>query len=284
MSATFLVVPQWQGSGSARAMRLVDGTDHIRGDLPSSSTTVVEVPPGAGSDLGTSVHRLSAVQRVRDEVRAVLHDTRSSSADPVVLVGGDCGAVLAGVEHANRGDDLAVLWFDAHGDLNTPDSSPSGAFNGMVLRTLLGDGPDVVAPSVPLRPERVVLVGARALDEGESAYLDGSPVRLLPADADAAAVAAAVTATDAGGLWVHVDLDVLDPAEFTGVGEPEPFGMTVAGLVDAIGAARRERPLVGASLTGFAPASAQVASDDMPAVLRIVGALTRPVASTSGAR
>ncbi|RIJ25759.1 arginase family protein, partial [Clavibacter michiganensis subsp. insidiosus] len=57
MPASFVVVPQWQGSGSSRAMRLADGAEAIRGDLPASATHVVDVPVEAGESLGTGVLR-----------------------------------------------------------------------------------------------------------------------------------------------------------------------------------------------------------------------------------
>ncbi|HTN55759.1 MAG TPA: hypothetical protein VLZ82_06200, partial [Microbacterium sp.] len=62
----FLIVPQWQGSPSTRAMLLVDGANAIAGDLPRKDTTVLDVPLEAGESLGTGVRRLSALLRVRE--------------------------------------------------------------------------------------------------------------------------------------------------------------------------------------------------------------------------
>ena len=62
----YLVVPQWQGSPSSRAMQLIDGAQAIAGDLPRSATTTLEVPMEAGEALDTGIHRLSALQRIRD--------------------------------------------------------------------------------------------------------------------------------------------------------------------------------------------------------------------------
>lgn len=272
MPATFVVVPQWQGSGSSRAMRLIDGAEAIRGDLPSTSTMTVDVPPGAGSDLGTSVHRLSAVQFVRDEVQATLRDATS----PAIVIGGDCGVELGAVDWANQGGDIALLWIDAHPDLNTPESSPSGAFHGMVLRTLLGDGPEQVTPTSPLSPERVVLVGTRASDDAENDYIQSSGIRMLSTDgATPDAVADALRATGASRVYIHVDLDALDPSELACIGYPEPFGLSVRTVTELIAAARSTLPLAGAGITEFAPPSIEEASDDMPSILRIVGALTK---------
>jgi arginase len=268
VSTTFVVVPEWQASGSARAMRLVDGAEAIRGDLPSASTVTVDVPAGAGDPLGTGIPRASAIVTVRERLQ---HALETSSGTPV-LIGGDCGAELGAVEHAlRRHPDAAVVWFDAHCDLNTPESSPSGVFNGMVVRALLGDLPEPLRPAQTLQPTRLIYVGARSIDPGEETYLAEHGVPVLGADPDA--LVEAVAATGAGSVYVHVDLDVLDPSEFTGLDMPEPFGLTGAEVVAAIRALRQRFPLAGAGVTEFSPASPVAAVDDLPTILRIVGAL-----------
>lgn len=253
-------------------MRLIDGAEAIGEDLPASATLTVEVPAGAGSSLGTSVQRLSAVQYVRDELRATLRD----AASPTITIGGDCGVELGAIDHAAGAGDLAVVWIDAHPDLNTPESSPSGAFHGMVLRTLLGDGPAEVLPEHALSPDRVILAGIRASDAAETDYIDAVGIRQLgPTELSPESLTAALVATGATSVYVHIDLDVLDPAEFACVSYPEPFGISLQELLDLIAAARAALPLVGAGITEFAPASSETAADDLPSILRIVGALTR---------
>src|SRR5579875_1931339 len=91
--STFVVVPQWQGSGSARAMRLVDGADAIRGDLPVSSTVTVPVPLEAGETQGTGVSRFSSIQLIRDRLAMTL----STIEGMAITIGGDCGVELAAV-------------------------------------------------------------------------------------------------------------------------------------------------------------------------------------------
>lgn len=270
MPATFVVVPQWQGSASSRAMRLVDGAEAIRGDLPSAVTTIIEIPLEAGDAQGSGVHRLSSIAMVRDRLAEAL--THVSA--PAIVIGGDCGVELAAIGHVGARD-VAVIWFDAHPDLNTAESSPSSAFTGMVLRTLLGEGPAALLPSSPLTPERVILVGARSFDPGEDAYLAANRVHSVSADSvDAATLIAAVEATGAASVYLHIDLDVLDPADLAGLAAPEPFGVRAAALVDAIRGLLARFPLAGAGITEFSPASMAAAVDDMPTILRIIGALT----------
>ncbi len=270
MAVTFVVVPEWQASGSSRAMRLVDGAEAIRGDLPSSSTRIIDVPLEAGDSQGTGVHRLSSIALVRDRMR----ETLASVDGPALTIGGDCGVELGAIEHVVN-DDVAVVWFDAHPDLNTPESSPSGAFNGMVLRTLLGDGPDSLVPPVTVDSARLVLAGTRAFDPDEETLIASRGIPVIPAErVDAAALVAAVEATGASAVYIHVDLDVLDPADIDGLGYPEPFGVRAAVLSETIRALVAQFPLVGAGITEFAPATLAAAVDDMPTILRLIGALT----------
>lgn len=280
--ASFLVVPQWQGSGSSRAMRLIDGAEAIQGDLPAAATHVVPVPSSAGDALGTGVHRFSSLTLIRELAAAELALLES----PVVTIGGDCAADLASVQHAVAArppGEVALVWFDAHGDLNNVSSSPSGAFHGMVLRALLGDGPDGLASTgaALLPASHVVLAGTRSLDDGESGFIEKTGIRVVAAGEldDQQALVRAVEATGASAVYVHVDLDVLDPAVIDGIGYPEPFGVATAALCDAIRALRTRFELVGAAITEFAPESMEAAGRDMPVILRILGALTGPIAA-----
>ncbi|MFG6476187.1 arginase family protein [Microbacterium sp. P06] len=267
----FVVVPQWQGSPSSRAMRLRDGAEAIAGDLPRSTTEHLAVPLEAGDALDSGVQRLSAVARVREDLAAFVREAN----EPVVVIGGDCG-VAAGAVAAVAADDVAIVWFDAHADVNTPETSPSGAYSGMVLRSILGDGPAAVAlDKGTITPGRVVLAGARSLDLEEELFVVGEGIRMLSAGdlSSHDALAEAVAATGATRVFVHVDLDVLDPAEISGVQSAQPFGVAATDLVASVRALRARFPLVGASLAGFAPPSPEAAVDDLGTILRIVGAL-----------
>jgi arginase len=83
----------------------------------------------------------------------------------------------------------------------------------------------------------------------------------------------AVAASGATSVYLHIDLDVLDPAELAGLLDPEPFGLSASALVAAIKALTKSLPLSGATLAAYAPVSEQSRIDDAPTLLRIVGAL-----------
>lgn len=271
--ARFFVVPQWQGSPAARAMLLSEGATAIAGDLPRGATHTLDVPLEAGDALGTGVLRTSAILRTR----ALVAEAVSAHADHTpILIGGDCSITLGSLAALPGGcADVALIWCDAHPDLHTPDSSPSGAFSGMALRAALGHGVPELALSPAVAADRVVLVGTRAIDPGEHEPMQQLPVQKIAASdlRNPDVIAEAVAATGASRVYVHIDVDVIDPAELGGVSDPAPFGASVTALGAAITSLRSRVPLAGATLAGFAPRSSSAAVDDLGALLRLVGAL-----------
>jgi arginase len=159
---------------------------------------------------------------------------------PLVL-GGDhsiaVGTVSGVAAHARRqGKKVGVLWIDAHGDINTPESSPSGNIHGMPLASLLGDGPEeltgVGGDFRKVDPANVALVGIRSLDEGEKIRLKRFGVQVhTMSDIDRHGIhrvmkKAMARVTD-GTDYLHVsfDLDAVDPTVAPGVGTPVKGGL-----------------------------------------------------------
>ncbi|WIB66199.1 arginase family protein [Curtobacterium sp. MCBD17_035] len=265
----FLVVGQWQGSASSRAMRLADGASAIAADLPRSATTTVPIPAGAGDRLETAVARYTAVRSVAE---AVSEEVRVAT-EPVLTIGGD-GAVVLGATAVCTPTTALVRLSGSSGFRPLNRAQPVAAETAAVR--LLVDRPDDLFPeAVTFAAPMVVIAGTRGLDDVERAALARADVRALDADdTDTASLRAAVTATGADSVFVHVDLDVLDPSEVDGLLEPVPFGLGGGTLVDLIAAATDGRRLVGAALTGFAPVDPDRAVDDLGVILRVVGALS----------
>lgn len=269
----FVVVPQWQGSGSSRAMQLIDGAEAIRGDLPTGATTLVHVPAEAGEALETDIRRASSLVTTAELQRQAI----AAIDEPVITIGGDCGVELASVGEALRRDPgIAVVWFDAHGDLNTPLTSPSGSFSGMVARALTGEGAAALLPGAPLDPTRLILVGVRDLDDAEVAHIEERSIPMVSSVMTSAAeVVAAVESTGAERVYLHVDVDVLDPSVIAGVSSAVPFGIELATLLECITELRSRFGFAGAGVTGFSPGSPEAAADDLGTILRIIGAISR---------
>lgn len=160
-----------------------------------------------------------------------------SGSFPLILGGDHSIAIgtLAGV--AKHYENLGVIWYDAHGDLNTEETSPSGNIHGMPLAVSLGLGnadlTNIGGYSPKVKPENVILIGARSLDEGERALIKEKGIkvytmheidRLGMARVMEEAIAYLKERTD--GVHLSLDLDGLDPAECPGVGTPVAGGIS----------------------------------------------------------
>jgi len=186
-----------------------------------------------------------------------------SGRERLLVLGGDCCAhagALAGLRRARHGRRIAVAWFDAHGDCNTPDSTPTGNVWGMPFAMLLGRGaPDLVGavdgPSVKLR--HAALIGGQVLDEPESRWLAASPVAhfgagMLGTPGGIAAVRAWADAVagEVDGLYIAVDHDVLDAREADwALTMPEAGGLQSDLAVDVVRELANAIPVVGYGAT-----------------------------------
>jgi arginase len=252
-----LLIAEWQGYG--RDSAVAEGARALAAALDERAFVTVESPAEEPLALEDGVIGLSAIVR---QARAALETITAHAPRRTFTIGGTCASDFAPVAYLNaryRGD-LAVVWLDAHADLNTPESSPSNRFHGMVLRTLMGAGPAALVALLSRRlgPEQIVLAGVRDLDRDEALFASDAAVsRLSPADLLVPdRVAGRVRATGFTKAYVHLDLDVLDPAEFPDSLMQTPGGVSVDQLVETIRALADGVDVVGFSVVEFRPRSA----------------------------
>ncbi|MBA3475029.1 MAG: arginase family protein [Rubrobacter sp.] len=261
---TVLCVPQWQGSGSGQAPRLMAGARRTAELVPADARVMVPVLDADGQ----SAAGVRALDVLVENLR-LTQDTLAGIDDLVVTAGGDCGVELAPVAaaRARHGDRLTVLWIDAHPDVSTPQTLPSGSFHGMVLRTLLGEGPVPLTPEKPLAPEQVMLAGVRAFELGQREYIEQAGIRCYGVE-DLERALDGLT----GPVYVHVDLDVLDPTDFASTCYPEPDGVPLQRLIDLVSCVD---DVVGASITEHAPSGDADDAGDADVIRRLGTALRR---------
>ena len=160
----------------------------------------------------------------------------------LVLAGDDTAAigVVSGLQQADgAGTPIGIVWVDAHGDFNTPETSFSGILAGMPVAILAGlAGPlwrEAAGLSAPIPTDRIVLAGTRDLDEKETELLRSTEVRVVPAGDLRVAGRFAGTiewlARRCALLYLHVDLDVLDPRFVPSASTPSANGLTIDELV-----------------------------------------------------
>jgi arginase len=206
------------------------------GQVAGDEELVPEIPDGAPTDR-----------------MAILYDHVAQwvaeHPDPIVY-SGDCVSaigVLAGLQR--RGIDPTLLWFDAHGDFHTWDTTRSGFLGGMPLAMITGRGEQTVVAGTGLQPlpdEQVVLVDARDLDPGEDEAVAASGMRVAAVDE--------VPSLDlAGPLHVHVDVDVVDPAELPAVNYPARGGPSLASMEGALAALAATGRVAAFSVSSWNP-------------------------------
>ena len=171
------------------------------------------------------------------DLARLIEDAVTDGQLPLVL-GGDHSlaiGVLGGLARAHHAPG-AVLWIDAHADINTPETSPSGNVHGMPVAAALGDTPEWFAP-VPwptpsISEPHTAMIGVRSVDAGERERLRRSAVRVVTmAEIDRIGMEQAVgevIGTLRGAPWVHIslDMDAIDPVDAPGVGTPVPGGLS----------------------------------------------------------
>ncbi|WP_425609182.1 arginase [Ureibacillus aquaedulcis] len=204
---------------------------HDEGDIR------VEIKERAQTDIDTNLKNLKAVAEGNEKLSEKIDEIIRLNRFPLVLGGDHSIAIgtLAGV--AKHDGNLGVIWYDAHGDLNTAETSPSGNIHGMPLAVSLGIGHPALTniggycPKV--KPENIVIIGARSLDEGERELIKEKGIKVYTMhEIDRLGMTKIMEETIAylkertNSVHLSLDLDGLDPAEAPGVGTPVAGGIS----------------------------------------------------------
>jgi arginase len=179
----------------------------------------------------------AACQTLSQQVESTLEE----GAIPIIL-GGDHSIAIGSVSglaayYHKREHRVGVIWFDAHGDMNTPETSPSGNIHGMPFAAILGHGApaltDIAGFAPKVYPEDCVLIGARSVDPDEAVALKSSGIRVITMrELDERGMSAVMdeamwlASRRTAGFHVTMDMDFVDPDYAPGVGTPVPGGPT----------------------------------------------------------
>jgi arginase len=224
----------------------------------------VPVPP---RHLGRS-YRPARVTDIEPVARWVAKHAWRALAEGMVplVVGGDHSAAVGSIAASSQSvPGLGIVWIDAHPDFNTPETSPTSNVHGMALAIAAGWGP---APLVRLlgytpmvRPERIVVIGARSIDGGEMSNLRAAGVKLFDAEhidrhgirETVGEAMAYLAGNQVRAVHLSVDLDVLDPARWPGVSTPAPGGLSAADLALAGELVAEMAPVAAMDLVELTP-------------------------------
>jgi arginase family enzyme len=230
--------------------------------FPGAPRGVEELAPLLGDELGVEPRYIGSTQDVREtrfeddlrESRGCLLeaggqiDDALAAGDVPLMLAADCSISLTTLPAAIRNrPDVRLLWLDAHGDFNSPDTSGSGYLGGMCLAGACGIWDAGLGEAAP--PERLVMAGIRDLDAGERELLEASPATVI-GSSTVETLVAVKNALDGAPVFIHLDLDVLDPEHFPAA-VPAPGGLHPDRLYDLLDSVLEDSELAGVEITNF---------------------------------
>jgi arginase len=225
------------GPSAIRYAGVVERLEAIGHEVTDEGDIQVRVAKGSEM-MQTNLKNLNEVRIGNTKLADKVHEVVTQGKFPLVLGGDHSIAIgtLAGI--SDRYENLGVIWYDAHADLNTDTTSPSGNIHGMPLAVSLGLGHDELvnirgfAPKV--KPENIVIIGARSIDPGERELVKERGIKVYTMhEIDRIGMTAVVEdaihylkSRKVDGVHLSLDLDGLDPLYTPGVGTPVPGGIT----------------------------------------------------------
>ncbi len=261
MKTIRLIYPQWQGGLVAHWMPDLPAEDASRGYYlgarllnllaPESSAKIVEVPVTLELTERKVEKGISDRSVILAQSEAALARLDEQAPDRIVTLGGECSVSVVPFTYlaAKYPDDVAVIWIDAHPDLNLPYDDYKG-YHAMALAACLGLGDEELTRRLPGRFEaaKALIVGLRSWDEGIRERQEELGIKgMAPAEVSdtSAPILDWLKKTGATKVVIHLDLDVLDPAEIiAGVGV-EPGGLKIEQTVRIIRDIAAQADLVG---------------------------------------
>ncbi len=246
--------PQWQGSGPSNV--LYHGARVLENYLHHLNFETVPVPESETLSISNNIFGYDSI--ISQHI-AGHHMIDTNTPETIFVIGGDCGVELGPVSYLNKiYDNLTLIWFDAHADLNTPLTSPSKHFHGMPLRTLCNEGDSQIIEKCfsTLLPDQIILAGAREFDDAEFEFINNNGMVQISVDAmqtDINALPDLLKTKNSHHVYIHIDLDVLDPLSYKNIKHPTPHGLSIETLAQTIDSVSELFNVVGLGITEFLP-------------------------------
>lgn len=261
-----LIYPQWQGGVVANWMPDIPADDASRGYFigarllkmlaPESNQPTVEVPVSLDIESHKIENGISGYRAIIDQSKAALELLQSENPDRVVTLGGECSVSVVPFTYlANKyPGDVAIIWIDAHPDLNIPNDSYTG-YHAMALAACLGKGDKAIMELLPAQidPSKALLVGLRAWDDTNASkerQKEFGVNSLSPGQVADTSNPILDWIKDRGTkkVLIHFDLDAQDPAEIIAAVGTDPDGLKIETVVRIINDIASEFDVVGLTI------------------------------------
>lgn len=250
-----LIFPQWQGGG--KNLKTYDGAMELwRNYLEGTEVSLVDV---SKAPVGIARNNIIDYDHILSQLKCARMLLDREQPDTIFTVGGGCDSDILSVSYLNNRleGDMTLVYFDAHGDIHTPESSETKRFYGMPIRVMLGEGDkEVISLNYSkLTTSQLVMLGVRDLDKAEKVYIPSQNISVFGVS-EAENISAVIRAIKSKGhrnIYVHIDLDVLDPEEFPHTPMLVPGGMKIRVLRELLGMLNEEFRIAGMGLFEYKP-------------------------------
>lgn len=251
-----LINPQWQGGAdtTTRDAALFIANEYLtKEDYRLVPTDLSR----SGLVTENQIIGYSVIRRQTQQAYSILKDALPSR---VFTIGGGCDADIASILYLNEyyHGNLSVLWFDSHGDINSERESDTHLFYGMPVRALLGE---CCGGSFPLRavrwlkPDQIINIGGRDLDPAERSYMESAGIPRISTfdDKMPGRLMRELSMAGTSHIYIHFDLDVLDPREFPATPVPSPDGISIHLALETLRRLKRDCDVAGYGLFEYVP-------------------------------
>lgn len=260
-STVRLIYPQWQGGIVSHWMPDIPANDASRGYylgaqllnflVPSDNQKVFEVPVSMDISDRKSENGIMDRTPILEQTRAALNILEQNNPDRIVTLGGECSVSVVPFSYLAKkyNNDIAVIWIDAHPDVNLPNDEYQG-YHAMAVTALMGIGDDEITGLLPAKYDasKIMIVGLRSWDKGMQERQQKLGIKGLSPQyvaKDSSAVINWLKNTGVSKVVIHLDLDVIDPSDMiAGVGV-EPDGMKIDETVRLINDIAGKYDIVG---------------------------------------
>jgi len=225
------------GPSAIRYAGVIERLEQLQYDIRDLGDIVISRPDREHKQPNSKLRNLRQVAAANEQLGEMVDEEMKKNRFPLILGGDHSIAIgsLAGIsKHYNN---LGLIWYDAHGDLNSEETSPSGNIHGMPLAANLGIGhsslTNILGYTPKIKPENIVIIGARCLDPGEKDLIREKGIKVytmheidLLGMPQVMEEAISYLKAQTDGVHLSLDLDGLDPSEAPGVGTPVIGGLS----------------------------------------------------------
>lgn len=253
----FYINRQWQG-GADSVTR--DGAEEIA-NLYLAGQDHVDLP--VSTDMTEKKNGIRGFDVLRRQMQSAYERLRADAPDRLFTLGGGCDADVPAIVYLSEKThgNLTLIWLDAHGDLNAPEESASALFYGMPLRSVIDEHCfGLLENPRPLKPSQVIHIGGRDFDDAERTFISETGMAAHAVQkfrSDGEFPRRIAREIQPGPVYIHLDLDVLDPSDFPNTPLPVDGGLRCGEVWDILNAFADR--LAGLGVYEYAPAGSKSA-------------------------